>query len=53
MTAGPRDTWNSGRDWGRTGEVWPAPLTVGVVSDTHRDYVFQMQCGNLPVCAPK
>jgi uncharacterized protein len=23
------------RDWARTPEMWPAPLTVGVVSDTH------------------
>ena len=23
------------RDWSRTPEEWPAPLTVGVVSDTH------------------
>src|SRR3569832_1138257 len=23
------------RDWARTSELWPAPLTVGVVSDTH------------------
>ncbi len=23
------------RDWRRTGETWPAPLTVGVISDTH------------------
>lgn len=24
-----------GQDWARTSELWPAPLTVGVVSDTH------------------
>lgn len=23
------------RDWSQTSELWPAPLTVGVVSDTH------------------
>ncbi len=26
---------SSARDWTRTSELWPAPLTVGVVSDTH------------------
>lgn len=31
MVSGER----AGRDWSRTSELWTAPLTIGVISDTH------------------